>query len=70
MQSAKPVTSPLAGHHKLSLEQCPTNKKEKEEMSKTPYQSTMGSLMYVMVCTRPNITYVVGFFKLVYDISK
>jgi hypothetical protein len=31
MQSAKSVTSPLAGHHKLSLEQCPGNKKEKEK---------------------------------------
>ena len=30
------------------------------EMSKVPYASTIGSLMYAMVCTRPNIAYAVG----------
>ena len=29
-------------------------------MSKVPYASTIGFLMYVMVCTRPNIVHVVG----------
>ena len=28
--------------------------------SKVPYQSAMGSLMYAMVCTRPDIAYAVG----------
>jgi ATP-binding cassette subfamily B (MDR/TAP) protein 1 len=60
MKDARSVTSPLAGHHKLSSEQCPSSKEEKEEMSRVPYQSTVGSLMYAMVCTRPNIAYVVG----------
>ena len=59
MKDAKYV-SPLAGHHKLNSKQCPTSKKEKEEMRKVPYQSTLGSLMYAMVCTRPDIAYVVG----------
>ena len=60
MQGAKSVTSPLAGHHKLSSEQCPSSKEEKEEMSKVPYQSAVGSLMYAMVCTGPDISYAVG----------
>jgi hypothetical protein len=30
-------------------------------MSKVPYLLTIGSVMYVMVCTRPNIAHVVGF---------
>lgn len=30
-------------------------------MENVPYTSIIGSLMYVMVCTRINITYVVGF---------
>ena len=30
-------------------------------MSKVPYSSAVGNLMYVMVCTRPNIAHVVGF---------
>ena len=33
---------------------------EKAEMSKVPYASVVGGLMYTMVCSRPNIGYVVG----------
>ena len=29
-------------------------------MSKVPYALALGSLMYVMVCTRPNTTHIVG----------
>jgi len=60
MQKAKPVNSPLAGHHKLSKDHCPTRKKEKEVMKKVPYQSAVGSLMYAMVCTRLDFAYAVG----------
>jgi ATP-binding cassette subfamily B (MDR/TAP) protein 1 len=60
MQGAKSVASLLAGHHKLSKEQCPSRKEEKEAMTKVPYQSAMGNLMYAMVCTRPDIAYAVG----------
>jgi hypothetical protein len=31
-----------------------------EYMSKVPYSSTIGSLMYAMVCTRPDIAHAVG----------
>ena len=51
MKSAKPVGTPLATHFKLSTDLCPCDDKEKEEMSKIPYASTIGSLMYAMVCT-------------------
>ena len=30
MKNSKSIFSPLAGHHKLSINQCPTSKKEKE----------------------------------------
>ncbi len=29
-------------------------------MKKVPYQSVVASLMYCMICTRPNITYSMG----------
>jgi hypothetical protein len=32
-----------------------------EYMSRVPYSSTIGSLMYAMVCTRPDISHAVGF---------
>jgi hypothetical protein len=32
-------------------------------MSRVPYQSAIGSLMYAMVCTRPDIAQVVGVFS-------
>ncbi|KAH9324677.1 hypothetical protein KI387_004855, partial [Taxus chinensis] len=60
MQDAKPVGTPLAGHFKLSKEQCPKTEQERNQMSKVPYSSAVGSLMYAMVCTRPDIAHAVG----------
>ncbi|KAH9296395.1 hypothetical protein KI387_039983, partial [Taxus chinensis] len=57
---AKLVGTPLAGHFKLSKEQCPKTKQERNQMSKVPYSSMVGSLMYAMVCTRPDIAHAVG----------
>ena len=44
----------------LSKEQSPKTPEEKELMSKKPYASAVGSLMYAMLCTRPDICYAVG----------
>lgn len=60
MKDAKPVGTPLATHFKLSTELCPSDDKEKEEMSRLPYALTVGSLMYAMVCTQLDIAYSVG----------
>jgi len=60
MSKAKPVSSPLAGHLKLSSKKSPTSEKENEEMKKVSYASAVGSLMYAMVCTRPDIAHAVG----------
>ena len=57
MDTAKPVSTPLAAHFKLSKEQCPNSEKERVEMDARPYASAVGSLMYAMVCTRPDISY-------------
>ena len=59
MKNAKPVSIPLAGHLKLSKKMCPTAREEKENMNKVPYSSVVESLMYAMVCTRPNIAHAV-----------
>jgi len=44
----------------LSKEQCPKTPQEVEEMRSIPYASVVGNLMYVMLCTRPDIYYAVG----------
>ena len=59
MHKAKPVNTPLAGHFKLSMKQSPTSEKDKAEMKNVPYSSAVGSLMYAMICTRPDIAYAV-----------
>jgi hypothetical protein len=60
MQNEKPVSTPLAIHLKLTKEMCTKTQDQIEYMSRVPYSSTVGSLMYVMVCTRPYIAHAVG----------
>ncbi|KAL0460800.1 UNVERIFIED_CONTAM: Retrovirus-related Pol polyprotein from transposon TNT 1-94 [Sesamum latifolium] len=60
MSKAKPVSTPLANHFKLSLEQCPKKDREIEDMAKVPYASAVGCLMYAMVCTRPDLAHAVS----------
>ena len=60
MDKAKVVSSPLATHFRLSSNQCPSTDDEKRDMQRVPYASAVGSLMYAMVCTRPDIAYAVG----------
>ena len=59
-EKTKPVSTPLAPHFKLSASQCPKTEEEREYMSKVPYSNAVGSLMYAMVCTRPDISHAVG----------
>ncbi|GJW13180.1 retrotransposon protein, putative, ty1-copia subclass [Tanacetum coccineum] len=56
----KSVKMPLGGHFKLSLKDCPVRDCDVKKMSKVPYANAVGSLMYLMVCTRPGITYAVS----------
>ena len=57
MNEAKPVSTPLGSHFKLSKEQSPKTEEERNHMSKVPYASAIGSLMYAMVCTRLDIAH-------------
>jgi hypothetical protein len=44
----------------LSKKQCPSTPKSIESMKAVPYASACGSLMYVMLCTRPDICFAIG----------
>ncbi|GKC40025.1 hypothetical protein Tco_1052409 [Tanacetum coccineum] len=60
MQDCKPISTPFPTDVKLSSNMSPSNEKEKMEMSQVSYASAVGSLMFTMICTRPNIAHVVG----------
>ena len=60
MNEAKSVSTLLGSHFKLSKEQSPKIEEERDYMSKVPYVSAIGSLMYAMVCTRSDIAHAVG----------
>eukprot|EP00253_Pinus_taeda_P011311 PITA_11311 len=60
MQDSKSVKVPIPVGVRLSAEQCPKTQEEEEDMSRVPNASAVGSLMYAMVCTRPDIAHAVG----------
>jgi hypothetical protein len=63
MQECKPVKVPILVGVKLYVDQCPKTQEEEEDMSRVPYVSVVGSLMYAMVCTRPDIAHASGSFE-------
>ncbi|KAE8729592.1 putative Leucine-rich repeat protein kinase family protein [Hibiscus syriacus] len=60
MQDYKSISTPLPINFKLSSSMSPSSEEERMEMSRVPYASVMGSLMFVMICTRPDIAQAVG----------
>ena len=41
----------------LSKTQCPVTQDERDHMSKIPYAYAIRSIMYAMLCNRPNVSY-------------
>ena len=44
----------------LSKDMSPKTSEEMEQMAKVPYDFVIGSLIYAMLCTRPNIAYAIS----------
>ncbi|RVW41895.1 Retrovirus-related Pol polyprotein from transposon TNT 1-94 [Vitis vinifera] len=57
MSQAKPVSTPLAQHFKMTIENSPKIKEEVKYMEEIPYASVVGSIMYAMVCSRSDLVY-------------
>ena len=57
MEEAKKGFLPMSHGIKLSKTQCPSTTDERERMQRIPYASAIGSIMYAMICTRPDVSY-------------
>ena len=60
MEDSKPVSTPLSAHFQLSKSLEPTTDDDFNYMREIPYSSAVGSIMYAMVCTRPDLAHGVG----------
>jgi ATP-binding cassette subfamily B (MDR/TAP) protein 1 len=57
MHNAKLVSTPLVAHFRLSLDLCPESDNKIGYMSRVPYSNAVGSLMYAIVCSRPDLSH-------------
>lgn len=55
VDSSKSASTPLPPSSKLSGADSPLSQPEVDSMANIPYRSAIGSLMYLAVCTRPDI---------------
>ena len=60
MQNSKKGLLPFRHGVPLYNDQRPKTQEDVDMMRQVPYASTVGSLMYAMLCTRPDICYSVG----------
>ena len=60
MQNSKKGLLPFKHEVPLSNDQRPKTLEEENIMRQVSYASVVGSLMYAMLCIRPNICYSVG----------
>jgi hypothetical protein len=57
MEQSKKGLLPMSHGVYLSKGMSPKTEEEKAQMSKVPYASAIGSIMYAMLCTRPDVSY-------------
>ena len=62
MKDCSPSVATIVKGDRFNLNQCPKNDFENEQMKNIPYALVVGSIMYVQVCTKPNIVFSVSMF--------
>jgi hypothetical protein len=60
LSDAKPSPTPLSSAVRLTKADCPSTDEDRKAMAGVPYASLLGSLMFAMLATRPDIAYAVG----------
>ena len=60
MEGSKRSYLPMSHSIQLSKKMSPMIPKEKNRMSSIPYASTVGSIMYAILCTKPDVAYALG----------
>jgi hypothetical protein len=63
MQECRPVKVLVIVGVNLFADQCPKTHEEEKDMPRVPYVSVVGSLMYEMVCTTPDIAHAMEFLS-------
>jgi hypothetical protein len=57
MQDSKKDFLPMSHGITLSKKECPSEPDEQERIIVISYASAIGSIMYAMLCTRPDVSY-------------
>ncbi|KAJ9558245.1 LOW QUALITY PROTEIN: hypothetical protein OSB04_012859 [Centaurea solstitialis] len=60
MDESKKGFIPMQHGIVLSKTQCPVSSQDQDRMKSVPYASAIGSIMYAMLCTRPDVAYSVS----------
>ncbi|KAJ9541347.1 LOW QUALITY PROTEIN: hypothetical protein OSB04_027853 [Centaurea solstitialis] len=60
MDKSKKGFIPMQHDIVLSKTQCPVSSQDQDKMKSVPYASAIGSIMYAMLCTRPDVAYSVS----------
>ena len=60
MDSSNPIDTPIHKQTKFSTKMCPINDKEKRKMEHRPYAQVVGSIIYAMLCIRPDLSFAVS----------